>query len=388
MTRTSASGVCVSGALAAALWLAPAAGCGADGPKGARADSASPPARDAETADTADDGPWHRGIDYRLEWRGFPVMGRGAAPDFARYLDGGLVAFKDSSNNLTILEDDTGRVRWGYRLGDPLELWLGVARVDDTLVAGGQTEVLLFDIRDGKLLDRQQLRGLANTPPVVIDGNAIFGGSDGKVLAHNLTVGFREWAYQLDGAITARPVRMNSETVGVVSQGGEVIILGADEGDSMGRRDRIFAGLANDPVTDGRTLYVASLDQSVWAFALEDARLLWRVRTEDRISAQPAVHAGRVYVYVPREGLLALNAGTGDRVWSAPDVDGEVVGKRGEELLVWDGSSITTLSAESGEVRTEVAVPGVVSVFTSGFEGGALYSVDPSGRVSKFISAY
>src|SRR5690606_12182537 len=109
---------------------------------------------------------------------------------------------------------------------------------------------------------------------------------------------------------------------GVVSQGGDVIIIDTRSGAST-LRARIFDGLANDPVAGDDAMYVASLDQSVYGFAARGSSWDWRLRTDQPITEQPVLLDGVLYVDIPGEGLTALDpAYNGERIWSNAGVSG------------------------------------------------------------------
>lgn len=322
-------------------------------------------------------------LGYMLEWQGFPRITSRRGVQFFDVLGDALVV-QDFDQNMTVMETGSGRNRWAAIVGDRLDRFLGNARTGNHLVVSSDTEVQVYDIQTGDITARQHLSTLSNTRPVIIGGIAIYGGSTGEVLAHNLTIGFKAWGYQLKGAIRAAPVLLADKDVGVVSQAGDVIILDGERGTAQGRRDSIFAGLANNPVGDARGMYVASLDQSIYAFSRANGRRMWRYRTESPIEAQPTIHDGVLYVYVPREGLLAIDARSGERVWSNKDLKGDVVGMRKGNLLLWDGKAFTTVDPERGEAIETVPFPDVRRLVFDTFEDGNLYLITRKGTVEKY----
>lgn len=326
-------------------------------------------------------------LGYMLQWQGFP---RVTSRQGVHYFDvlGDTLVVQDYDQNVTVMETDTGRNRWSVLAGDRLKNFLGNVRADDHLVVSSDTEVQVYDIKTGDITARQHLAVLANTRPVVVGALAIYGGATGEVLAHNLAVGFKAWGYQLHGTITATPVHLAESDVGVVSQGGDVIILDGRRGAARGRHAKIFGGLANRPVGDDRAMYVASLDQSIYAFARSNGQRLWRYRTESPISAQPTLHKGVLYVYVPREGMVALDTRTGSLLWTNPDLKGEIVAMRKGNLLLWDGKAFTTVDPERGDPIDSIPFPGVAMLRFDTFEDGNLYTVSPKGVVQKYAPSF
>ncbi|MEO1129115.1 MAG: PQQ-binding-like beta-propeller repeat protein [Planctomycetota bacterium] len=333
----------------------------------------------------ADEGetPPHQRLGYRLEWRGFPFLTEGSEPRFFDVADDVLI-FHDSKNNLTLMENGTGRIRWSTRVGAPLRKFIGNVRAGDNLIVSSETDVQIIDLATGNLRDRQRLAVLANTRPAVVSGVAVFGCTTGEVLGHSLLTRYKLWGYALNGVITADPVAVRGADVAVVSQAGDVIIINAETGSAEGRRNAIFDGLSNNPIADERLVYVAGRDQSVWAFDATTGNVRWRLRTESPITAQPVLHDDRVYITLPREGFVALDARTGERVWGLDNVTGRVVGVRAGRLLVWSPNRVVLVDPERGEIVDDLEIPDLATVVCEPFVDGFLYSVTPEGVVDKF----
>lgn len=320
-------------------------------------------------------------LGYRIEWRGFPVMTRNARVAQFDVL-GDAIIVQDSANTVTAMETGSGRNRWATQLATPLTRFVGNTRVDNTLLASSDSELFVIDMQTGAQLARQKLAVVVNTRPVVKGDVAVFGGAGGQALGHNLTTGFKQWGYMLRGAIDARPAAVG-DLVGVVSQTGDVIIIDPATGSSTGR-GRTFAGLANNPVGSPAALYVASLDQSVYAFAAYGAQRLWRHRAEQPITDQPTLAGDRLYVAIPGAGLLAFDAATGDVLWTAKGVRGTVVGERDKRLIVWDGARAILIDPQTGDVLDTIPLPRVSRVALDAFTDGNLFTTTADGVVSKF----
>jgi hypothetical protein len=220
-----------------------------------------------------------------------------------------------------------------------------------------------------------------NTAPVTIGHLAIYGCSTGEVQAHVVGRGVKAWGFDLQGSIDADPVRMG-ESVGAVSQAGEVVFL-TDKGAVLGR-NKIFQGLATNPVANDTTMYVAGLDQSVWAFDFTGA-LAWRYRTSVPLKDQPTLHADTLYVNVPGQGLTALNAADGHVRWISKSAAGTVIAVRNKQLIAWDGTSAYTIDPDRGDVYDKVELQNIQFIKLDAFDNGNAYAVDGRGVVSKFV---
>lgn len=339
------------------------AGCSGDGP-GARSSRRAPQGQIAPD-------PWTQ-MGYRLAWRGFPVLSGSRGPARVDVFDEGILV-QDRQNTVTLMEHAAGRNLWVTAVGRPLTRFVGNGVHDGRILVCTDNEIYFLDAQTGNLLERQSIAVVVNTPPVVSGETAVFGAATGEVVGHSLFSGFKLWGYMLRGSIQSAPVAVGPY-VGAVSETGDVLIVRPEDGRSTGRAS-IFGGLDNNPVADARTLYLASVDQSVYAFAGDDGRRVWRYRTESPITAQPRVVDGVLYVTVPGEGLVALDALTGERLWANASLSGEVIGSREGEALLWDGRTLQALSADTGEVGASIALPDAQRVFCRPLEDGDLFVV-------------
>lgn len=319
-------------------------------------------------------------LGFRLQWRGYPQVGE-RIRFFNAYND--IIVVQDERNILTVMNANTGSNRFAIDLGADLKKFVGNVRYDGQLLCSSESEIQFIDERTGGLTQRQRLSLLANTTPAVWGSIAVYGSAKGEVLGHNLANGFKAWGYQLDGRITADPVLMGA-SVGVVSQGGDVLIVDPRTGRSGGRRQRIYAGLDNNPVANDRAMYIAGLDQSVRAYSANSGREIWRRRSEYPLTAQPSLHEDRLYVTIPQTGLVALDAGTGTEIWANPDLGGTVIGSRDGRLLQWDGRRVRLLGRERGDVIETVEFPGARRLVMDAFEDGNLYVILATGEVTKY----
>lgn len=328
-------------------------------------------------------GPNIATLGYRLEWRGYPQVAADGQVHFIDFANDAVV-IQDDRNVVTLMENSTGRNRWSVNGGAAIAKFVGNAFHNNNLLVCSENDIQFLDLKTGQLHDRQSLAVITNTEPALVGDMAIFGCATGEVLGHNLRSGYKQWGHKIQGRITGKPALIDG-LVAVLSDAGELVILDPVTGESSGRRQKIFSGIDNSlAVGDGR-VYVASRDQSVWAFNAIDGRRVWRYRTESSLRDQPTYHDSNLYQAVPGKGLMCFEASTGDVKWTASGITGSVVGVRGGRLLAWTGSELLTLDAARGDVVARVAMPGVATVKTDAFVDGNVYTVSRlGGRVEKF----
>ncbi|MEQ8769574.1 MAG: PQQ-binding-like beta-propeller repeat protein [Phycisphaerales bacterium] len=322
-------------------------------------------------------------LGYRWDWAGTPVLSRGGVLEFVDAYHDRIVA-QESGSVISVLDPRSGALLWSADLPGRASRLVGNVRVDDSLFSTTETDLFEIDINTGNLLDRRALTNVVNTPPVIIDNLAIFGTSAGEVLAYNRSFGVDVWKYALNGPIQAEPIRIDDRDVAFVSQVGDVVFLDVLTGRAKGRQ-RISGGLANDPITDGYRLFIASEDQSVYAFDASTGERLWRHRTSRPLRTQPVYWQNVIYYSSVADGLVALNGDNGEPLWSLPELGNAwVVGMRDGLLVTWDGRTASTVDPEFGDVVTSVELPGVRGLRTDRFVDGNLYAVAGTGKILRF----
>ncbi len=326
-------------------------------------------------------------LGYRLDWRGFPGVSPGQRVlDLHIDADDNTVAVIETGSTISLLESNTGRLRWQNRVANELTRLHGVTRGPNGRVVGvAETEFFFLDQGTGTLVDRQNLSKLANTMPVLEGPVAIYGTSTGQVATHLMTQGLPLWGFASRGAIEAPPVRVG-EAVGAVTRTGDVVFLRASGGSLLGRA-RIFNGTepGTRPVASDSIFYIASLDQSVYAFDTTGGQV-WRHRTSTPLRAQPALIDGVLYV-TTEAGLTALDGMRGDVRWASSELTGDVIGMRRGMLLVWDAAarSAALVNPADGGIEARVHLPGVTMLRLSRAVDGDLYAVSDTAVVAKFL---
>lgn len=378
----------IAGAVLAASLVA-LAGCAGNGEGGKKSsDTAAAKAvttKGAELRSWQIDGPAWGKVGYRLDWQGFPFAGvktDGAIREVRPY--GDTIVAQEKGSTVTVMEAATGANRWSGDIANPLTKFVSVMR-DPTdpsrLIATSESDVYVMAMQTGNLLARQKLARVVSNSPVSVGDTLVCGTAQGQVLSHNLVSGLPGWRFQSVGSIESNAVMVGG-VVSMVSQAGDVVMLDATSGSLIGRA-RTFSGLANNPVTDGTNVYIASLDQSVWAFDV-GGRTAWRYRTGAPIRSQPTV-VGNMLVVETESGLTALSAADGSVLWKNKDLGGEVVATRKGDLVVFGGGAVKLVSAKKGDLIASAPAAGVKSVVTDTFADGALYLVTDVNTIVKLL---
>lgn len=324
-------------------------------------------------------------LGYRWDWSGFttPASGQGvifldAFPD--------IVVAQDTGSKLSVIEAASGRVRWSSELANSSTKFVGTVRDKDAargdrLITCGEAGAYILDVQTGNLLGRQHFEKVVNTRPLPFGPVLWFGTPSGEMLGHLITRNVKFNGYQMSGAIE-QPLVQSGGTIAGVSQAGEVALIDAASG-SLVWRKRIYGGMAGAPVASDTLVYVASLDQSLYAFS-GTGQTVWRQRTSQPITAQPALHGQTLYCTIADSGFTAFDAASGKKRWANPGVSGTVIGVRNKRLMVWDGTTMSLVDDKDGATVERVELPGLLRLALDKFEDGNLYAVNRGGVVGKF----
>lgn len=326
-------------------------------------------------------------LGYRPDWVGYPAVTGSLPVRFMQPYDDIVVTIEGGST-VSVLEAGTGSRRCSYPLETPLTRFVGIARDPSRVLCAADSEVFVVDPQTCNLTAREKIEKVVSTEPVMYNGMLLFGTGTGELLAHltrSGVSGVKAWGFAIEGAIEHNPVLVG-DAVGAVSQAGQVLFCEAQTGSLLGK-SFIYAGLDTNPVADEHLMYVAGLDQSIYAFAPQGATLIWRVRTPAPLRVQPTVHADRLYCAVPGQGLTAYDCSNGSKVWACRDFNGTVVAVNHGKLVGFDKdkAEAVTIDMARGDVIERAMVKGVVMMKPDRFVDGNLYALSATGLVGKFL---
>ena len=332
-----------------------------------------------------------RELGYRIEHqaRTFPEADSGIK---RLAIQGDSAFVLDGRNFLTRLRRTDGKRVWRIPVADPLDDIHGITYLPDDelvlLMAGAH--LLVLDDNTGSMIDKQDLGQIASTAPVVFGPVLIYGARNGQLVWHSFEVGYQWRGYQVSSTIRLNPLLVGGE-VAVVASDGTVMVIDASSASALWEK-RLLSGVEAAPVASDDLLYIAGLDQYVWALNLQTGRTAWRYLSEAPLVCPPALVDDRLYQHIPTEGLVCfaarpIDAPGGKVIWSTPGVQGQVIGKHGNRLMVWDDheSRMSLVDAERGAVITTVDLPEVRHLVMSSTESGDLYAAGNDGRVIRLV---
>lgn len=323
-------------------------------------------------------------LGYRVDWTGFGVMTRGGTATHV-LVTADAIYILESGTVVTALDTSNGARRWSEELATPLTRFVGMAEASDGVIIASEADLFFCDFESGNVRDRQRLGNIVNTPPILVGNIAVFGTVGSGVMGHLTIRGVTLWGYTMEGTIDQSLAEVGG-AIGAVSRTGEVVFVDGSTG-ALLMQSRIFDGTSVPPAASNSLMFIASEDQSLYAFSPLSPRPVWRVRAEAPIRDRPVFHDGTLYCTIPGDGLTAFRE-DGTARWNNPAVTGHVVGSVGGRLIVWNGEKAFLVDpAANGAIREEAALEGVRHLLADRFEDGNIYAVSDLGVVRKLVRA-
>lgn len=403
-SRLSAAWISVGALVLSGLGLGPGlglAGCASSNGD----DPANPGARNVASVEEIDDsnltlaerverqyvvGPAAaREIGYRVDWQ-YPTAG---SPLRRIAVQHDSVFTLDEFNVLTRLRLEEGDRVWRLPVIDPIEVIYGIdyvpAREEVYLTTGSY--VLVLDAATGSLVDKQRLRYVANTEPVVIGPFLVYGSRDGMLAWHSYTLNTYWRGYQVSQSIQVPPTYSDGYVV-PVGNDGRMMSIRAESVSQVWSKKALAPIVARATAGNG-AVYISSLDQHVRAYELGERRApIWEKLTESPLRDSPVLIRDRVYQQVPSHGLMCLEALPIDSpggvvIWRAKEATGNVFTQIRGELLTWDDAEkrLDRVDPRLGAVIGSWHAPHIATIHASAVNDGDLYVAGTDGRISRLV---
>ncbi|MBL9141374.1 MAG: PQQ-binding-like beta-propeller repeat protein [Phycisphaerae bacterium] len=389
--RTLLAAPALLGALAAAEPSAAAQAA----PSGAQATptSAAPPAKSAReilderyvVGPTAADT-----FGYRIVWQTDPLATANSEAQFAK-TGTDSVWFADSAGSVVRVRRDNGETVWRASTYKGIEKVLSIDHLpfgsEDRVYVVTQINTVALEALTGALARRSPFAQLPTTEPAVYGPYMVYGTRNGLVSWYQYGTGYGWRATTIGGSVRAQPT-VAGNIVLSGSTSGTVLALEAATTRVLWER-RLSAGVETHIAADTLAAFVAGRDQGLWAFDLPRGRVLWHYFTQSQLLNDPIRIADGLYLQIPGEGLVSFNPHPVDRPegevrWKAA-VPGNVIGRLGTNLLVWDAASsaFAFVDAGNGRVVAQANLPQVSLIQSVPMVNGDLYVCSTNGRVER-----
>jgi len=337
-----------------------------------------------------------RDLNARVAWQARVPIADGSKLAAIETIGDAVLAI-DTRNQICRLRPEDGSVVWRAAVGNPVDRFLGIFAVDAPAAEGKfyavfSTELWVLEASSGSILSRQPLAKLPVTRPLVVGPIFVYGTAAGHIVAHHCLVGHEWRANSLKGRIAGAPLPVGDRFV-VASAGGDVACLNA-EGINRYWDTNLYAGVQAAPAVCEGAVFVAGLDQYLWAFDIRSGTPIWRKFFERPLVDSPIASGDAILQRVPDLGVVCFAARPdgkpdGEIRWTAPAVGGTHVGEIDGQVAFWDDAARTLvlLDPRQGQVTRRVELPQAAGVLEipSGDLAGNVFVFAADGRVVRLV---
>jgi outer membrane protein assembly factor BamB len=291
---------------------------------------------------------------FRVVWR----RDMGSLLEFPAVVWNGVAYANNIHGTLRALDMRDGHVLWSSRVGTLMASSPGLDPKRGVLVTTSMNPgyVNVLSMQTGHVRWRFHT-GRAEPSPVVRNGLAYFGATNGNVYALDLDRRRVRWVFHGGAKITGSPA-LSGDKLFVGDYAGRVFALDAHTGRLIWRGSagsRVYGTIA---VAGGR-VFAPSVFSGLSALSARTGRLLWRIPVGAYLYSSPGVYRDRVYFGAYTGYVYCASASSGRILWSRPArghvsgaveiVDGLVYAASfGNRITAWDwrtGGTVWTFSS-------------------------------------------
>ena len=250
------------------------------------------------------------------------------------------------------------------------------------LVFAGSTggEMVAADAVTGEVVWKFTVGAKIESEPLAEDGVLYFGASDGALYALSLYTGRQTWKYQTGTIISARPVAAGGRLF-VQTRQNQVLALDRQTGKWLWHYQReVPTGFtvesAAGPVVAQGVVFAGFSDGYAAALNAEDGAPVWLKRLTKKSQftdawCSPVLAGDRVYYAVYSDGIVCLDAKSGQEIWRTdlPGASAPLVS--GERLAVTTSDGEVVALDPFGKVVARRALGG--GAFTAPYDAGNGY---------------
>ena len=329
----------------------------------------------------------------RIVWQTEPLVTKdavlhivNASPD--------SVWFGDSSGSIVRLRRDNGETVWRSSTFQGIERMLALEYLptehNDNVYVVTELGSVIMDAATGNLLKRTRFSQLPSNVPAIYGQTMIYGTNTGLASWFLYSTGYNWRATTLGGHVVA-PVTVTGDIAIVGSTNGTVLAMDAPSAGIRWSR-KLSAGVETPIAADSQACYVASHDQSLWAFDQMRGRVLWQYFTQTSLRNPPVRIADGLYLQIPGEGLVSFtplpnNKPDGEVLWKSK-APGNIIGRMDTNVMAWDRATHTLSAVDVGNGRIvhQVVLPKVQSIQFFPMIDGDVFIAAKDGTVERLES--
>jgi outer membrane protein assembly factor BamB len=305
----------------------------------------------------------------------------------------GVVYLASSDGVVHAWDLGTGAERWSVDMQAPVAAPIVLAGPDlGLLVVADEAGTVTAIVEDGIPAWETTVTGGVSGSPALVDDGLLVATQLGRAYLLDPASGEERWRVELGAGVT-RSIASTDYLAYLGLNGGDLVALSVANGSEVWRHEAGAAGAISSPaIGDGMVYFATGLesdnpaDHGLRAVDAATGEMRWTYTSPSGARLySPAVADGVAYVVGFDEHLVALDATTGEQMWSIdlgsvvealPSVVDGVVYTASN-----DGSALA-IDAETGEILWEVPITGVPwgpavtgGYMLTGSSAGILYAI-------------
>ncbi len=335
-------------------------------------------------------------LDYSVAWQS--SVARTLLGETTQIIPGDDYIITTESGNINTvcaITSRDGKPAWAEPVGGHLENLLGAIRFGNQVIATTQSDLYILDIASGREVSHQRFsaEAISSTVPVLFGSDALYGTADGRVILHSLPARLLRSSYSIGDGIEMAPLKAGPGAALVITRTGRLNLFDPVT-NTIFWETGVLDPIEATPAISDSGVFVAGMDQSIWAFRLADGRQMWRKRFQHALIDSPVLIDDVLYQAVPNEGLVALDAATGKVIWQNSDIaGGTIITRNRTDLIVWDkhdghdayGSTFYRVDQFSGDLLGQIDTDWISLAAATSIDRGDIYGLSRAGRIIKLI---
>jgi outer membrane protein assembly factor BamB len=316
---------------------------------------------------------------FRTVWS----VGLGGLIEFPAVVDGGVAYIGNAQGRIYAVSMRFGTIIWRHETPNGKMASSPAVVGDEIICHSMEGHVFALDRASGRLRWQYWVGSPIESSPIVSDGVDYFGAWNGLLYALDLRTHRLRWSRALGAKITSSAAIADG-TLFIGDYGGRIWALSVRNGSTRWVRSVNGRVYGTPAVLHGRVFVPSSTGGSLTAFST-GGRYLWRVGTGSYVYSSPAAWGGRVFFGSYNGLLYAVSAATGRIMWQVGTggaISGAAVVVDGVAYAGSFADRIVGVDARSGHVVLRFNHGQYVPVSGNGmrllFHGySSLYAVEP-----------
>lgn len=287
------------------------------------------------------------------------------------------------SGDVTAVDANTGKTLWLSRVGSGSSPGIGLGVNADHIAVVRGSVVHCLETSTGKELWSKRCKYSVGSSPAVTEKHIMVPLTDGRLeLFPIASQGLGSHALMALGEGTAQPLVTASSVSWPTSRGELNVMIRSRDVRSISYRLRSDDAIMSQATTDGKNLYVGSLDGFLYAINETRGSVRWAISLGVGISESPVPLGDFVYSISDDQKLYKVVAKTGELAegWGTPlEKISRYVGASEKSLFLLDAvGNLVVIDRKSKSIMNRVAV-GQIDLVLNNYQNDRLYLASKSG---------